>query len=46
LRRIKSKGIGVLYRGGDGYREVIYPGEEGLIAEIMTRSKKCVNCYR
>jgi hypothetical protein len=40
LKHIEDNGAGVLYRGGDGYSEVIYPGEEGLTAEIMTRSEK------
>jgi len=40
LRHIENNGAGVLYRGGEGYSEVIYPGEERLIVEIMTRSKK------
>jgi hypothetical protein len=49
LRHIENNGAGVLYRGGEGYSEVmyiyiyIYPGGEVLFAEIMTRSKMYVN---
>jgi len=40
MKHIENYGAGVLYRGREGYSEVICPGEEGLIAEIMTSSKK------
>ena len=40
MRDIENNGAGILYRGGEGYSEVIYPERKGLIAEIMTRSEK------
>lgn len=40
MRHIENNGAGVLYHGGEGYSEVIYPKEERLTAEIMTHSKK------
>lgn len=40
MRDIENNGAGILYRGGEEYSEVIYPEGKGMIAEIMTRSKK------
>jgi hypothetical protein len=40
LRDIENNGAGILYRGGEGYSEVIYSERKGLTAEIMTRSEK------